>query len=141
MSYSPQDSKVMEVLREILQSQPTQDCLYLFASLLACLFVSTSSPTFHLLDMNAPWFCFCDLHIVNLITKHQYILSLFMQGMPWTRLGNQCWAVIREWGHTPEDYHGGAYDPTVIMGQCLGLSWRCLQPKGYHGGACDPVFI
>jgi hypothetical protein len=115
----------MEVLREILQSQPTQDCLYIFASLLACPFVSTSLATFHLLDMNAAWFCFCDLHIVNLSTKPQYILSLFTQGMPWTRLGNQRWVVIREWRHTPEDYHGGAYDPTVIMAvlPTQGLSW------------------
>lgn len=38
--------------------------------------------------------------------------------------------------HTPEDYHGGAYDPTVIMGP------QCLQPKGcYHGDAYNPTVI
>jgi hypothetical protein len=105
----------MEVLREILQSQPTQDCLYIYlqACLLACL----------------------------LTEHHQYILSLFMQGMPWTRLGNQHWAVIREWRHTLEDYHGGAYDPTVIMGQCLqpmGYHGNAYNPSGYHGNAYNP---
>jgi hypothetical protein len=53
--------------------------------------------------------------------------------MPWTRLGNQCWAVIREWRHTPEDYHGGAYNPTVIM--------AVLTTQGYHGDAYNPMVI